>query len=244
MSDRTLEPSPSAAPAAAPDRPAGLVQLVLLLAGSCVPVLGAVLIAPVLPQLAAEFAGVAGVDVLVPVVLTVPALVVGLTAPFAGLLADAIDRKRVLIIAMVAYSVVGTAPLYLDSLPSIIASRVLVGVCEAAIMTCCTTLIGDYWTGERRSRNLGLQALVTAIAATMFLGLGGALGAAGWRTPFWLYLAAAVIAVPMIGALSQPTREAPAAGRRLEPGPWRPLAPPCPVTLSGGGRVSPPPGAP
>jgi len=234
MSDRTLEPSPSAAPAAAPDRPAGLVQLVLLLAGSCMPVLGAVLIAPVLPQLAAEFAGVAGVDVLVPVVLTVPALVVGLTAPFAGLLADAIDRKRVLIIAMVAYSVVGTAPLYLDSLPSIIASRVLVGVCEAAIMTCCTTLIGDYWTGERRSRNLGLQALVTAIAATVFLGLGGALGAAGWRTPFWLYLAAAVIAVPMIGALWQPTREARTAGRRLEPVPWRQLALPCLVTLFGG----------
>jgi MFS family permease len=193
-----------------------------------------VLIAPVLPQLAAEFAGVAGVEVLVPVVLTVPALVVGLTAPFAGLLADAIDRKRVLIIAMVAYSVVGTAPLYLDSLPSIIASRVMVGVCEAAIMTCCTTLIGDYWTGERRSRNLGLQALVTAIAATVFLGLGGALGAAGWRTPFWLYLAAAVIAVPMIRALWQPARPARTTGRRLEPVPWRQLAVPCLVTLFGG----------
>jgi MFS family permease len=234
MSDRALEPSPSTAPAAPADRPPGLVQLVLLLAGSCMPVLGAVLIAPVLPQLAAEFAGVAGVEVLVPVVLTVPALVVGLTAPFAGLLADAIDRKRVLIIAMVAYSVVGTAPLYLDSLPSIIASRVLVGVCEAAIMTCCTTLIGDYWTGERRSRNLGLQALVTAIAATVFLGLGGALGAAGWRTPFWLYLAAAVIAVPMIRALWQPARQARTTGRRLEPVPWRQLAVPCLVTLFGG----------
>jgi MFS family permease len=234
MSDRALEPSPSTAPAAPADRRAGPLQLVLLLAGSCMPVLGAVLIAPVLPQLAAAFAGVAGVDVLVPVVLTVPALVVGLTAPFAGLLADAIDRKRVLIIAMVAYSVVGTAPLYLDSLPSIIASRVLVGVCEAAIMTCCTTLIGDYWTGERRSRNLGLQALVTAIAATVFLGLGGALGAAGWRTPFWLYLAAAVIAVPMISALWRPARPARTAGRRLEPVPWRQLAVPCLVTLFGG----------
>jgi MFS family permease len=230
MSDGILDPTRSTAP----DRPAGLTQLVLLLAGSCMPILGAVLIAPVLPQLAVAFAGVAGVDILVPVVLTVPALVVGLAAPFAGLLADAIDRKRVLVVAMVAYSVVGTAPLYLDTLPSIIGSRVLVGVCEAAIMTCCTTLIGDYWAGQQRSRYLGLQTIVTAVAATVFLGLGGALGAAGWRAPFWLYLAAAVVAIPMIGSLWQPTRPSRGAGRRLEPVPWRQLAGPCLVTLFGG----------
>jgi MFS family permease len=229
MSDGLLS---STAPTA-PPREAGLRQLVLLLAGSCMPILGAVLIAPVLPRITAAFAGVAGVDVLVPIVLTVPALVVGLAAPFAGLLADAIDRKRVLIVAMVGYSVVGTAPLYLDALPAILASRVLVGVCEAAIMTCCTTLIGDYWSGVRRKRYLGMQALVTAIAATVFLGLGGALGAAGWRTPFWLYLAAAVIAIPMAFALWQPQRPA-RTGRRLEPVPWRQLAGPCVVTLFGG----------
>jgi MFS family permease len=225
----------STAPTAtSPAREAGLRQLVLLLAGSCMPILGAVLIAPVLPQITAAFADVAGVDVLVPIVLTVPALVVGLAAPFAGLLADAIDRKRVLIIAMIGYSVVGTAPLYLDALPAILTSRVLVGVCEAAIMTCCTTLIGDYWSGIRRKRYLGMQALVTAIAATVFLGLGGALGAAGWRTPFWLYLAAAVIAIPMTLALWQPHRPARTTGRRLEPVPWRRLAGPCVVTLFGG----------
>jgi MFS family permease len=234
MSDGILDPTRSPTPDRPADRPAGVIQLGLLLAGSCMPILGAVLIAPVLPQLAATFAGVPGVDVLVPVVLTVPALVIGLTAPFAGLLVDALDRKRVLIIAMVAYSVFGTAPLYLDGLPAIIGSRVLVGVCEAAIMTCCTTLIGDYWSGQQRSRYLGLQTLVTAIAATVFLGLGGALGAAGWRTPFWLYLAAAVIAIPMIVSLWQPSRPPRTEGRRLEPVPWRRLAAPCLVTLFGG----------
>jgi MFS family permease len=61
---------------------------------------------------------------------------------------------------MLAYSVFGTAPLYLNSLGAIIGSRVLVGVCEAAIMTCCTTLIGDYWSGARRARYLGLQTLL------------------------------------------------------------------------------------
>ncbi|MEV6302924.1 MFS transporter [Actinoplanes sp. NPDC051861] len=216
----------------APQRQAGLAQLVLLLAGSCLSVLGAVLIAPVLPQMTDHFAGVAGADVLVPIVLTVPALIIGLTAPFAGVIADAIDRKRVLIIAMIGYSIFGTAPLYLDSLGAIIGSRVLVGVCEAAIMTCCTTLIADYWSGPRRSRYLGLQTLLASVSATVFLGLGGALGAGGWRTPFWLYSVAALLAVPMALLIWQPVTAPRTA--KLAPLPWRQLRVPCLVTLAGG----------
>jgi MFS family permease len=222
----------------APEPIAGLPQLVLLLAASCLSVLGAVLIAPVLPQMAQEFAAVPAVAVLVPIVLTVPALVIGLTAPFAGFIADKIDRKRVLLIAMVIYSVVGTAPLYLDSLQAIIGSRVLLGICEAAIMTCCTTLIGDYWSGARRARYLGLQTLVAAISATVFLAVGGVLGTSGWRTPFWLYVVAVVLVIPMGRLLWQPARPAEAPGealhRDLEPLPWRQLLAPCLVSLFGG----------
>jgi MFS family permease len=239
MSETTLPPptvDAAAADADAAIRTAGPTQLILLLAGSCMSVLGAVLIAPVLPQMTDHFAGVAGVDVLVPVVLTVPALMIGLAAPFAGLIVDAIDRKRLLIAAMIAYSIFGTAPLYLQSLGAIIGSRVLVGICEAAIMTCCTTLIADYWDGARRSRYLGLQALVATVSATVFLGLGGALGAAGWRTPFWLYTVAVFLAIPMAKLLWQPAAgpDAAAKGRRLPPVPWRQLAAPCLVSVVGG----------
>jgi predicted MFS family arabinose efflux permease len=225
-------PGPPPAAGTTPRR-AGTAQLALLLAGSCMSVLGTVLIAPVLPQMTDDFAGTPGVDVLVPIVLTVPALMIGLMAPFAGVIADRIDRKRLLIVAMVAYSVFGTAPLYLPSLGPIIASRVLVGICEAAIMTCCTTLIADYWSGARRSRYLGVQTLVSALSATVFLGVGGVLGASGWRTPFWLYAIAAVLAVPMARLLWQPASER-VPGARLEPVPWRLLLAPCLVTLVGG----------
>ncbi|WP_245805069.1 hypothetical protein [Amycolatopsis australiensis] len=78
---------------------AGGVQLLLLLAGSCMSVLGAVLIAPVLPQLSLAFAGTPGAGVLVPVVLT---------APLAGVVADRIDRKRLLLLVMPAYT--GSGP--------------------------------------------------------------------------------------------------------------------------------------
>jgi MFS family permease len=234
-SPTSLRSSATAGAATPPVRAAGVTQLILLLAGSCMSVLGAVLIAPVLPQMAKEFATTPGVSVLVPIVLTAPALMIGLTAPFAGLIVDAIDRKRLLLVAMVAYTVFGTMPLYLDSLGSIVASRGLVGVCEAAIMVCCTTLIGDYWSGAKRGKYLGLQTLVAALAATVFLAVGGALGASGWRTPFWLYIMAALIAIPMAKFLWQPARPAELpAGRRLEPMPWRLMLKPCLVTLFGG----------
>ncbi|WP_436520623.1 MFS transporter [Actinoplanes sp. HUAS TT8] len=218
-------------------RRAGAGQLALLLAGSCLSVLGAVLIAPVLPQMTDHFAGVAGADVLVPIVLTVPALVIGLTAPFAGYIVDAVDRKRLLIAAMIGYAICGTAPLYLDSLPAIIGSRVLVGLCEAAIMTCCTTLIADYWSGRRRSRYLGLQTLLASVSATVFLGVGGAIGGSGWRAPFWLYTVALLLAVPMAVLIWPPARPAAAVAagsRRVPPLPWRALRTPCLVTLGGG----------
>lgn len=237
MSDSPAHPQAVTTSAPPPgERTAGLPQLVLLLAASSMSVLGAVLLAPVLPQMAQHFAGVAGVEILVPIVLTVPSLVIALTAPFTGFIADKIDRRRVLLVAMVAYSAVGTAPLYLESLNAIIASRVLLGVCEAGIMTCCTTLIGDYWTGRRRAKYLGLQTLVASISATVFIAAGGLLGAAGWRIPFWLYLAAVVLVVPMSRLIWQPAGHSPgeALHRHLEPVPWRQLLAPCLVTLFGG----------
>ena len=218
-------------------RSPGLPQLVLLLAASCMSVLGAVLIAPVLPQMTDYFSSTAGAQILVPIVLTVPALMIGLAAPFAGLIVDAIDRKRLLIGALVAYSVFGTAPLYLNSLGAIIGSRVLVGLCEAAIMTCCTTLIGDYWAGAQRARALGLQTLVAALSATVFLAVGGALGSSGWRTPFWLYLIAILLAAPMSRLIWQPAahpRAQRAGRRRLQPLPWRQILVPCLVTIFAG----------
>src|SRR2546427_4770074 len=55
MFDRTLVPSATAGTSAvrpaSTSRRAGLPHLILLLAGSCMSVLGAVLIAPVLPQM-------------------------------------------------------------------------------------------------------------------------------------------------------------------------------------------------
>ncbi|CCK25266.1 MFS transporter component [Streptomyces davaonensis JCM 4913] len=210
-------------------------RLALLMAGSCLPILGAVLIAPVLPKMRDHFEGVPGADALVPMALTVPALSLALLAPFAGVVVDRLGRKRLLVVATVLYAFLGTAPLWLDSLGAIVVGRALVGVVEAAIMTCCTTLIGDYYSGRQRDRYLALQTMCASISATAFFVLGGAAGAAGWRAPFWAYAVTLLLAPAMAVLLPRPSAERPrdqeAPVRR--PFPWRPLAGTCALTVFG-----------
>src|SRR4051812_17252972 len=215
-------------------RPAGFGQALVLLLSSCLAVLGAVLLAPVLPAIQDAFAGTSGVEALTPVVLTAPALVIGLTAPFAGRIVDRLGRKRLLVGALVVYAVVGTAPLWLQSLPLIVLSRVLVGLTEAAIMTCCTTLLADYFHGSRRERYLGLQVVFTTVGATLFFGLGGALGAQSWRTPFWLYAVSLPLAALAARYIWQPAPQRATDRTALPRLPWRQLAAPVGVTLLGG----------
>ena len=215
-------------------RPAGRAQALVLLLSSCLAVLGAVLLAPVLPRIEDAFAGTPGVEALTPIVLTAPALVIGLTAMVAGRIVDRVGRKRLLVSALVVYAFVGTAPLWLPSLELIVASRVLLGLTEAAIMTCCTTLLADYFHGATRERYFGLQVVFTTVAATIFFGVGGALGAADWRTPFWLYVVSLPLAYLAARYVWQPAPRARAATAKLPPLPWRRIAAPVGVTLLGG----------
>ncbi|MGC5167586.1 MFS transporter [Luteimicrobium sp. DT211] len=229
----------------APARPrtarrAGAAQALPLLAASTMPVLGSVLITPVLPQISDHFEGTPGASVLVPMIIAVPALMIALFAPFAGQVADRFARKSLLLLALCVYGVVGVAPAFLDDLTAILVSRALVGVCEAAIMTVATALLVDYFPDEqRRNRYLGLQAVTTTIAATAFIAVGGALGRDDWHTPFWVYAVGLLIALPVLVSPWEPDSEPGLSPRTTGGTPlprvgWRRLALPLLVTLFGG----------
>lgn len=208
------------------ERQAGLPQALLLLLGSCLPVLGAVLLAPVLPRMQEHFADTPAAQVLVPVSLTVPALMIALLAPFAGVIADRLGRKPLLLGSMLLYSLFGLLPLWLESLPAIVASRAGLGLAEAGIMTCCTTLIGDYYKGARRERLFALQMVCTSLSAALFIALGGALGQDSWRTPFLLY-SAGLLLLPLMAWLlwEQQAVEVVEAATVPAGFPWLALAP-------------------
>ena len=145
---------------ALPRQAIGRREGLVLMLGSSLTVMGAVMVAPVLPKLGAEFGPLESrADLLVPLVVTGPALAIALCAPLAGWLADRVGRKPLLIIATLLYAVLGALPAVLDHLPTIVGIRLLFGCAEAAVMTCCAALIADYWHGEERMHYVNRQVV-------------------------------------------------------------------------------------
>ncbi len=49
-----------------------------------------------------------------------------------------------MIVALIAYSILGIIPMLLDDLYAILVSRFIVGIAEAAILTAGNAMMGDY----------------------------------------------------------------------------------------------------
>ena len=128
-------------------------------------VMSTMVIAPALPQMAQAFAATPDADLLVRLSITTPALAIMFMAPLAGWAIDRLGRLRILYASMLLYSAAGVAGCFLDSLPAILVSRLLLGVAIAGTMTAMNTLAGDYYHGEQRLRFAGLQALSMSIGA-------------------------------------------------------------------------------
>ena len=177
----------------------------VLLMAAVLPVMAIVSLVPVMPLLLEEFAEVPGSEFLVPIALTVPALCVAIFSPLAGWLSDRVGRKRVLIVALLIYAGLGLLPYFLTDLMQIIASRVGLGIAEAAIMTVATAMIGDYFRGELRQRWIALQVGVISVSAIILIAVGGALGELlGSRGPFLLYLLALPVTAIVAVVLFEP----------------------------------------
>lgn len=189
--------SQAAATRFAVNRPAGLVQGLILSLVTFLPILATLSVAPAIPRLLQQFADVPNAKLLVPMLLSVPAICIAISAPFVGLLTDRLGRKRVLVAGVVLYGLFGIAPLFLDDLPTILATRAGVGVAEAMLVTVGKTLIGDYFAGERRQRWIGYQNAIDAVLGTSMWLIGGYLASFGWRSPFLLYL----VAIPLLLAI-------------------------------------------
>jgi MFS family permease len=164
-------------------------------------------VSPILPRMTQYFSNQPSVELLISLTATLPALFVAILAIPAGILADRFGRKRLLFYAVLVYGFVGTAPLWLKTLPQIVISRSFVGITEAVIMTCGTALIGDYFSGSRRDRYLALQTGTAPIIAIVCTWLGGTLGEASWRNAYMVYFFAFLL-IPLTGLfLSEPELE-------------------------------------
>ena len=186
------------------------------------PVMAIVSLLPAIPRLLEEFGANHNAWLIVPAIVTLPSLLCALFAPVAGIIADRFGRRPSLIFGLALYVAAGLVPLFVEDLTLILVSRALLGIAEAFAITISSTLIGDYF-GEERHKWTSWAGLVTAIAGTILIAVGGALADISWRGPFYIYLAITPALVMAVMFIDEPTEYAGGARDRCArlPFPWR-----------------------
>lgn len=176
-------------PVAAVARPApGPLLTASILLVSAMTIMANATIAPSLPDLRAHYADVPGIETLAGLILTLPSLAIVLSAGLMGWLADTVSRQWLLAASGLLYALGGTSGLWVDSLPALLAGRIVLGVGVAGTMILATTWAADLWQGPARERFLGRQGASMSAGGIVVIVLGGALATLGWRGAFATYL--------------------------------------------------------
>jgi MFS family permease len=190
-----------------------LCKAVLLLAGTLT-VMASAVMAPALPSIQAAFADTLNGLFLTKMILSGPALVIVLTAPLAGWLADRWGRRPLLLAGLALYALGGASGGFVDSLYLILAGRAVLGLGVAAIMTASIALIADLFQGAERARLLGLQQAFSHGGAIFLQVFSGALADITWRAPFYTYALSVLLLALALFAIEEPDRAAGAPSTR------------------------------
>lgn len=175
-------------------------------------------LSPALPGIMEMFADHPQAELLTKLLVPAPSLTVVLFAPLAGWLADKYSRRGLLLWGVLLFALSGSAGLVLNDLTQIFISRLVLGVAVALIMTSQSALIGDYFTGDRRSAFMGLQISVRNFSGFFFITLSGGLALLSARLPFAIYLVAAIYLIAMFHCLPRTNHATSKAGGKLEEG--------------------------
>jgi MFS family permease len=199
--------------------------IALLMAASLTTMANAT-IAPALPGLERLFADDPNAALLTRLLVPAPSLSVTICAPLAGIAADLIGRRRLLLFGVVLFVISGCAGLVLPDLPMIFLSRLVLGIAVALIMTAQTALIGDYFSGDDRNALTGLQISARNLGGLVFILTAGWAATLSPRLPFAIYGLAAAFMPLMWLVIVDPPRLSPAggaspAGVGEERRPWR-----------------------
>ncbi|MEO1183688.1 MAG: MFS transporter [Cyanobacteria bacterium J06636_27] len=183
-------------------------KAVLLLAGTLT-VMSGIAVSPSLPVMENYFSkdpNTVNLEILIRLIITLPALFVVVGSPIAGIIVDRLGRKPLLLAGVVFYGFAGVSGFVLNDLLNILIGRAFLGLSVACILVSSTTLIADYYTGTARSNFMGLQAAFMGLAGVVFLPLSGALASINWRYPFLVYLVSWLLIPLVIFSIYEPLR--------------------------------------
>ncbi|HVO04492.1 MAG TPA: MFS transporter [Candidatus Cybelea sp.] len=206
---------PTAVESAAPRR--RWLGLAVLLAGSFMTVLDAMIVQVALPSIAKDLgAGSATIEL----VIAGYGIAYGVLLVTGGRLGDLYGRKRVFLIGMGLFTLASILCGLAPNAPLLVLARVLQGATAALIPPQVYAAIRTGFAGDDRRRAFGLMGLVLGVAAALGELIGGVLITGdvlglGWRLVFLVNLPIGVMAIAIGGRLLQESKSP--AGTRLDP---------------------------
>ena len=194
--------------ATAPVRKAGAAQGITFVTVGFLPIVAIVAMFPAVPAMIAHFAKDPAAMTKVPAMVSAPGLTIAVLALFAGWLVDRFGRRKLMLVSTLLYGFVGSIPFFLDSIDQIYASRLALGVAEAAILTTLNTLVGDYWDEKGRRFWLTIQGLVGPFLASGVILASGYLTGVRWNGIFLIYTVGFVAFLASLAFLYEPASDA------------------------------------
>ncbi|ABD25158.1 major facilitator superfamily MFS_1 [Novosphingobium aromaticivorans DSM 12444] len=218
----------------------GVAQGLTIVLTGFLPIIAIVSMFPAVPAMISHFASDPSAPTKVPAMVSAPGLTVAILALFAGLMVDKFGRRRLLLLSTGLYGFIGMAPMFLQDLDQIYASRLLLGVAEAAILTTANTLIGDYWDEAGRHRWLSLQGIIGPFFGSAVIFTSGYLASMSWDSVFLIYSVGFVAFLAMFAFIYEPENDETArkmlgiGAAASTPFPWKGVLLFSVVTLFGG----------
>lgn len=134
--------------------------------------------------------------------------VYGLVSPFAGIVADRVSRKWLVVASLFVWSLVTYLMGYATSFNELYALRAIMGISEALYIPSALALITDWHTGKSRSLAVGIH--MTGLYMGQAVGGFGATVAAAlsWHTTFhWFGIIGIVYSVALVALLHDSPKE-------------------------------------
>jgi predicted MFS family arabinose efflux permease len=159
--------------------------LAISFATSIASISGVILLYPVLPVLASDFAVDEARIGLTVAAFTAPGIVL---APLFGVLADMHGRRWILILGLTLFGLAGGAAALAPSYEWVLFWRLIQGVGVSALLPLTIVLISDLLPDEREIHGQGTKVALDRVATVVLPPLGGALALLSWRAAFAAFL--------------------------------------------------------
>lgn len=115
--------------------------------------------------------------------------------PVTGILADRFGRKMVLIPSLFVFGIAGFLCSFMTDFHSLLALLFIQGIGASSLSSINITLIGDLYTGEKRTALMGYNASILSIGTAAYPAIGGFIATFGWQYIFYLPLLALPLAL-------------------------------------------------